>query len=149
MEITEANLADCEVLLALQRQAYQSEAELHQDHDIPPLTQTLEEFKAAFQTRIVLKVVEDGEILGSGQAHFDGHTIYLGRMAVWPQAQGRGIGTMLMSALEGINSEAKRIELFTGENSDANLAMYKRRGYKIFKQAKLGKTTVLFLEKRL
>ncbi|GAA5008522.1 hypothetical protein GCM10023206_15110 [Acinetobacter puyangensis] len=41
MLITQARLSDSEELLALQKLAYQSEAELNNDDNIPPLTQTL------------------------------------------------------------------------------------------------------------
>ena len=147
MEIKHADVSDTEALLELQRIAYKSEAELHDDFSIPPLTQTLEEFKASFANRTVLKVVSGDQILASGQVELKGDTSFICRMAVWPESQGQGVGSKLMSALENVYPETKRIELFTGEKSEANLAMYKRRGYKEFNRAKLGKTTVIFLEK--
>lgn len=147
MEIKQADISDAEALLELQRIAYKSEAELHDDFSIPPLTQTLEEFKASFTSRTVLKVVSGNKILASGQVELKGDSSFICRMAVCPESQGQGIGSKLMSALENVYSDTKRVELFTGEKSTANLAMYGRRGYKEFKRAKLGKTTVIFLEK--
>ena len=41
MEITQATAEDAAAILALQRLAYQSEAEVYGDFSIPPLTQTL------------------------------------------------------------------------------------------------------------
>ena len=70
-------------------------------------------------------------------------------MAVWPELHGQGVGSKLLSSLETIFPEANRVELFTGEFSASNLAMYKRRGYSEFKTAKLGKTRVVFLERNL
>lgn len=147
MEIKQAELADAEELLKLQRIAYKSEAELHDDFSIPPLTQTLEEFKDSFATRTVLKIVSGEQILASGQVELKGDTSFICRMAVWPESQGQGVGSKLMSALENVYPDTKRIELFTGEKSEANLAMYRRRGYQEFNSTKLGKTTVIFLEK--
>ena len=147
MEILEATLDDAESILALQRVAYQSEAQLHDDFNIPPLTQTLDELKADFAHKTVLKIVQNGKLLAAGQARYDSGSCYIGRMAVWPDLQGQGIGSKLLTSLENVFPSAKRIELFTGEHSKANLAMYNHRGYKEFKRALLGNTTVIFLER--
>jgi len=149
MEVLFAEESDAEDILKLQYAAYHSEAELHDDFNIPPLTQSLEELKADFKTKVILKIVENGKLLASGQARLESGCCHIGRMAVWPQYQGQGIGSKLLVALEKVFSNASRIELFTGENSEANLAMYRHRGYKQFKTAKLGKTTVIFLERHV
>ena len=149
MEVFEASIEDASVILAIQKDAYISEALLHNDFEIPPLTQTLVELEAEFDKRRIVKIVIDGEIVASGQAKFSNSTCEIGRMAVKTKFKGKGIGSKLLTALESSFSEANRIELFTGINSAANLAMYNRRGYKQFKQKKFGDTTVVFLEKLL
>jgi len=149
MEIFHATIEDAECLLELQPVAYQSEAELHNDFNIPPLTQTLDELKADFEKKIILKVVDNGKLLASGQARLEAGSCHIGRMAVWPELHGQGVGSKLLSSLETVFPEANRVELFTGEFSASNLAMYKRRGYSEFKTAKLGKTRVVFLERNL
>jgi len=149
MEILHATIKDADLLLELQRVAYESEAKLHNDFNIPPLTQSLDELKADFENKTILKVVNEGELLASGQARFESGTCHIGRMAVWPDLQGKGIGSKLLSALESIFPNATQAELFTGQNSVANLAMYKHRGYIEFKRAKLGKTSVVYLKREL
>ncbi|GEA11115.1 GNAT family N-acetyltransferase [Alteromonas sp. KUL49] len=149
MEICHATIEDAEKLLELQRLAYQSEAQLHNDFSIPPLTQTLDELKADFESKTILKIVEEGQLLASGQARLVSDTCHIGRMAVWPELQGKGVGGKLLSALETLFPQANRVELFTGEFSASNLAMYKRRGYVEFKTAQLGKTRVVYLERVL
>ncbi|TQV75230.1 GNAT family N-acetyltransferase [Aliikangiella marina] len=149
MQILQANLSDAAEILKLQRAAYQSEAELHNDFDIPPLTQSLSELEQEFARKKVIKIIDNEKLIASGQVHLEGETCYIGRMAVWPELQGQGIGSKLLSALESFFPEAKRIELFTGENSKSNIAMYQRRGYQIFKESLLGKTKVLFFERIL
>jgi len=149
VKVLHATVEDAESILELQRVAYQSEAQLHDDFSIPPLTQTLEQLKLEFGNKTILKIVEDGKLLASGQARLENGTCYIGRMAVWPNLQGKGVGSKLLSSLENVFPEAKRVELFTGENSLANLAMYNRRGYVEFKSAQLGKTKVIFLERIL
>ena len=149
MEVFEASVEDAPVILAIQKEAYISEAQLHDDFEIPPLTQTLAELEAEFGKRRIVKIVIDDKIVASGQATLFNSTCQIGRMAVTPQLKGKGIGSTLLSELELSFREANRIELFTGINSTANLAMYSHRGYKPFKQKKLGSTTVVFLEKLL
>jgi hypothetical protein len=43
--IEEATVSDAEEILALQKLAYQSEAEIYNDFGIPPLVQTLEAWR--------------------------------------------------------------------------------------------------------
>jgi len=147
MEIQVATIEDAQEILELQKYAYVSEAELHDDFKIPPLMQTLEELISEFEKRTILKITDDGALLASGQVKYSDGCCYIGRMAVLPEFQGRGIGSKLLSALEAVFPDAKRFELFTGEKSEKNLAMYSRRGYMPFKTAALGKTKVIFLER--
>lgn len=147
MKLVEATTDDAEEILRLQKIAYQSEAELNGDYMIPPLTQTLEELQRELSAKYIIKVLHESRIVGSGQARVESGTCHIGRMAVDPSLRGRGIGTQILSALEARFSEVTRFELFTGENSLPNLAMYQRRGYQPYKKAMLGKTAVVFLEK--
>lgn len=147
MEIVRATVKDAEKILALQRSAYLSEAKLHDDFGIPQLTQTLEELKADFQSRTVLKIVERGLLIASGQVSFNAGSSHIDRMAVEPALQGRGIGSSLLCALEQEFPQARRFELFTGENSTGNLSMYQRRGYVPFKTTQVGNTWIVFLER--
>ena len=51
--IVQAEEADLEAILELQRLAYQGEARLLNDFSIPPLMQTLEEMKEEFRSGIL------------------------------------------------------------------------------------------------
>ncbi len=144
-----AQLTDAPQILALQKLAYLSEAEINQDFTIPPLTQTLEEIEHEFQTQTVLKTIRDGRIIGSVRAYLREGTCYIGRLIVHPDFQNQGIGAKLLRALEEHFAQAKRYELFTGEKSERNLYFYQKWGYRIFRQEKLtDKITVVFLEKQ-
>lgn len=64
--IEKAQKEDLMQILELQYLAYQSEAKLFGDMDIPPLKQTIEEVGEEFAQGTVLKVVDDsGDIIGS------------------------------------------------------------------------------------
>lgn len=66
MIIKKAELNDLQEILDLQYLAYQSEAELFNDHDIPPLKQTLEDVLAEYQNGIILKVSDMDNVIPTG-----------------------------------------------------------------------------------
>ena len=86
-------------------------------------------------------------MLASGQAHYNSGTCHIGRMAVWPELQGKGVGSKLLSALESTFPDTSHVELFTGANSISNLVMYKRRGYIEYNREKLGNTEIVYLRR--
>ena len=140
---------DLPEILALQKLAYRSEAELNNDFSIPPMMQTAEAIATEFEQRTFLKVVLDGRIVGSVRGHLADGTCYIGRVIVHPDCQNRGIGTQLMGAIEAGFGGARRFELFTGERSARNLYLYQKLGYRIFKRERLSeKVGLVYLEKR-
>lgn len=147
MKYLKAEVSDAPAILALQKQAYHSEAEINNDFSIPPLTQTLEQLQAEFAVKEILKVVVNGEIVGSGQVKLENGTAYIGRIIVRPELWGQGIGSQILNSLESVFPEALRFELFTGAKSVKNITLYKKWGYSEFKDVLLGKTQVIFLEK--
>jgi ribosomal protein S18 acetylase RimI-like enzyme len=150
MEVEKATLSDAEEILSLQKLAYQSEAEIYNDFNIPPLVQTLEEIKKDFGIQFLLKAVMDEKIIASVRAYTKEGTCYIGRLIVHPDFQNQGIGTKLMVEIEKIFSTCQRFELFTGARSERNLYLYQKLGYKIFKTAKItDQTTIVYLEKKI
>ena len=139
---------DAAEILALQKLAYQSEAAIWNDYTIPPLTQTLENLQAQFADHIILKAVDNGEIIGSVRGKQENGTCYIGRVIVHPDRQNRGIGTQLMAAIEAAFPAARRFELFTGQKSERNLYLYQKLGYCIFKEEPLNECVIIvYLEK--
>lgn len=137
MEILQATIADAEEILTLQKLAYQSEAERYSNYNIPPLTQTPDEIKDQFRNHIFLKAVSEGRTIGTVRAYEENGTCYIGRLAVHPDSQNRGIGTALMKAIEGY-FKPQRFELFIGSRSDKNIYLYKKLGYAVCKTEKYG-----------
>ena len=139
---------DAAEILALQKLAYQSEAAIWNDYMIPPLTQTLESLQAQFADHIILKAVENGEMIGSVRGKQENDTCYIGRIIIHPDRQNRGIGTQLMAAIEAAFPTASRFELFTGQKSERNLYLYQKLGYRIFKEEPLNERVIIvYLEK--
>ena len=130
--IKKAQKEDLEEILKLQYLAYQSEAKLFGNMDIPPLMQTLEEVYDEFQKGAILKAVDDGGIIiGCVRAYQDGGTVYIGKLMVHPSKQGQGIGTQLLLEMEKQYLN-QRYELFTSTRSEKNIALYQKLGYEIF-----------------
>lgn len=148
MIIERATVDDAPEILDLQRLAYRSEAELYNDFTIPPLTQTLEELTGNFARNTVLKAVEEGCIIGSVNGRLSKGVCLVGRLMVHPKAQGKGIGTALMAAMEREFPDATAFRLFTGERSEGNIRLYERLGYRIYERKDVPDSFgIVFMEK--
>ena len=147
MKIVKAEIGDLAEILALQKLAYQSEAELVGDYTITPLTQTLEGMAEDFDNGVILNAVDGGEIVGSVRVRLLEGTLHIGRLIVVPTRQNRGVGAALLLAAEELYPGV-RCELFTSERSAKNLHLYMKHGYKEFKRGPLnGNVSFVFLEK--
>ena len=132
--IKKAQKEDLEKILELQYLAYQSEAKLFGNMDIPPLKQTIEEVYNEFQKGTILKALDDiGVIIGSVRAYQENGTVYIGKLMVHPKMQKKGIGTKLLLEIENVYPN-QRYELFTSTKSINNIRLYEKLGYKIFKE---------------
>jgi ribosomal protein S18 acetylase RimI-like enzyme len=146
--ISSANVDDAEIILALQRLSYQSQAAIYDDFTLPPLTETLAELKTRFRDRQFLKAVENRQIIGSVRAFQDGPTCHVERLIVHPDCRHRGIGTALLNQIETMFPTARRFELFTGHKSVSNIRLYERLGYRTFRQARANeKVNLVYMEK--
>jgi len=150
--IEAARKEDAEALLSLQLLAYQSEAILYQNWNIPPLVEPLETVRAAFDAALFLKATygESHRLVGSVRTRVEAGTGYVGRLFVHPDFQGRGIGASLLRAVEQGLPQVRRFELFTGNQSTRNLSLYQRMGYVPFREERLSdEVALVFLEKIL
>ena len=121
MRIKKAEKVDLLEILNLQYLAYQSEARLFDNEDIPPLKQTLVDVENEYQRGVILKALdEDKAIIGSVRAFCDNGTVYIGKLMVHPSKQGQGIGTQLLLEMEK-QYPKQRYELFTSTRSEKNI----------------------------
>ena len=150
---------DAGEVLTLLRAAYVSEARLHDDLDLPPLLQTLEQLRADLADASVvtygLRLRQPGTVPGRlvGTARLapaaDG-AADLGRLAVVPDLQGRGLGARLLELAEEFRpAGVTRLRLFTGEHSVGNLRLYRRHGYTETHRASIGRYDLVHLSKEL
>ncbi|MCL2386216.1 MAG: GNAT family N-acetyltransferase [Defluviitaleaceae bacterium] len=148
MVIAQAERTDLKEILALQYLAYQSEAKLLNNFDIPPLKQTFYEIEQEYNRGIILKATEE-KIIGSVRVYIEDNTAYIGKLIVHPEKQSQGIGTKLMKAIEH-ECIAERYEIFTSDKSIRTIRLYEHLGYVRFKEQKItDKLNLVFLEKRI
>lgn len=149
MTIERATIEDAAEILALQKLAFQSQAELYDDYTLPPLLQTLEELRAEFDTRVILRTTRAGSIAGSVRGVVQNGACHVGRLVVHPDWQNQGIGARLMREIEGIFREAPSFQLFTGHRSAATIHLYRKLGYEIYREEPLSELlTLVYMEKR-
>ena len=145
--ISRADESDLQEILDLQYLAYQSEAALFGSTEIPPLKQTLNEVQAEYRSGIILKMMQNGRIIGSVRAREQDGTVYIGKLMVHPAHQRKGYGSELLAAIEGC-FPGKRYELFTSTRSRENIRLYQKAGYVIFDtKADGGELVFVYLQK--
>jgi ech hydrogenase subunit C len=152
-----AEKIDAPEILALQKIAYQTEAEIYGEDSLPAMQQSLEELEGEFDRRpnreahllgargtqddpgkdpdhvVFLKAVVNGKIIGAVRGFAIDETTYLSRVVVHPYFRRRGIGRRLTEEIEAAFPAAKRFEIFTGQKSESNLRQFRRLGYQEFK----------------
>ncbi len=149
VNIRDAVESDAPAILKIQKLAFQKQGMLYNDFKLPPLVQTLEEMLQDFTKYSYLIAVDADKIVGSVRGDADGTTCRISRLFVHPDRQNRGIGKMLMHAVERKFRDADRYELFTGHKSAKNLALYDRLGYRKFAEKPEGANVILFcMEKK-
>ncbi|MGH3379893.1 MAG: GNAT family N-acetyltransferase [Actinoallomurus sp.] len=130
VRIERADVSDAGEILTLQRAAYVTEAQLHGDPFLPPLVESGDQIRKMIAGSLVLKATMGTRIAGSVRARINDRTCLVGRLAVAPDLQGKGIGRALMVALEDeVAGLADACVLFTGHLSEVNLRLYRRLGY--------------------
>ena len=146
--IEKANLEDLDEILRLQYLAYQSEAALFGNKDIPPLKQKIDEVTEEYEQGLILKMIDENDvIIGSVRAKEVDGTVYIGKLMVHPNHRCKGHGRRLLMEIER-SYPGKRYELFTSTRSKDNIRLYKDNGYREFDQRVAGDDLVfVYMEK--
>ena len=147
MTILKAEQKDLQEILELQYLAYQSEAALFKDKNIPPLRETIEEVTKEYNNGTILKMVSGEMIIGSVRAYEQNGSVYIGKLMVHPDHRRNGFGSMLLGEIEKYYP-GKRYELFTSTRSEDNIRLYQKHGYKIFDRKEISDELVfVYMEK--
>jgi ribosomal protein S18 acetylase RimI-like enzyme len=149
IKICKASLSDLHDILDLQKKAYVQEAEIYNDYNIQPLIQDIDSLTIEWQKGVVLKAEANGKIVGSVRAVLVNDICRIGKLIVAPDFQNQGIGKRLMKEIESIFDNCLTYELFTGFKSVKNLSLYRKLGYKDFKEEAISNTfKLIYLQKQ-
>ncbi|MFO7249912.1 MAG: GNAT family N-acetyltransferase [Actinomycetes bacterium] len=131
IRITRAEPADAGEILTVQRAAYVTEAQLYGDAFLAPLLESAAQVRAAIESALVLKALDGTRIVGAVRGRTRDRTCLVGRLVVAPDMQRRGIGTALLTRLEAeAPPEVEAFDLVVGHQSEANLRLCRRLGYR-------------------
>lgn len=131
LDVRTAVPADAGELLTLQLACWVTEAHANPGVDIPPLRETLDDVSAWLREWTTFVVRAEGRLVGAVRGRLAGDTWDVGRLMVAPDLRGRGLGRWLLSHVEAAAPpDTRRLALFTGAGSAANLRMYHRAGYR-------------------
>jgi len=149
LEIVEAVVSDSAELLEIQKRAFYRQGMLYGVMSLPPLVQTLGSLKQDFNIHTFLKAVQGDAIVGFVRGCAEDTTCHISRLCVHPDHQNRGIGKVLMRAIEERFRSARRYELFTGHLSRRNLALYEKLGYREFQRKPQSDKVMLICMRKL
>jgi ribosomal protein S18 acetylase RimI-like enzyme len=145
------SVADAGEILTLQRAAYVTEAQCHDDIMMPPLTQSLDQLRSELADPgcTAWGIRESGRLVASLRVTLiDASTAEIRRAVVAPDRQGQGLGTALLQAAEDrLPADVTTVRLFTGEHSAANLRLYLRLGFQVTGRTPAGRYDLVHLAK--
>jgi predicted N-acetyltransferase YhbS len=150
MEIRQAKLDDAEAVRRVVQEAFGEYREVV-PVSLGALDETIEDVRLAVSTGRVLVAVDGAEVVGTVRYELKPDALYVGRLAVMPSYQGRGVGAALMAYVEKLAHTLgrTRIELATRQSVPSNVLFYEHLGYTMVERVQhpRGPDVVVWFEK--
>lgn len=121
MQVEIASKVDALKILEIQKAAFQGQAKIYNNFQLPPLTQSLESIENEFDEKTFLKVLLSGQIVAAVRFILCNDIVTIDRLVVKPEYQNQGIGSALLKAIESRNPNVVAFQLFTGSKSERNI----------------------------
>jgi tRNA (guanine37-N1)-methyltransferase len=122
---------DAGELLTLQRACWVQEQLANPSLEMDALTEDLADVRAWIADGVVLVLLSAGRLVGAVRGRMADDRWEIGRLMVAPDLQGRGLGRMLLEAVEErAPAEVSSYELLTGAGSARNQRLYRKAGYR-------------------
>ncbi len=132
LEIRTATRADAGELFTLTRACWLQELWANPGVTVPALEESFDDLVHSLDTWTTFVARAGGRLVGACRGRLDGDVWDIGRVMAAPDLQGRGLGRHLLELAErAAPAEATSYQLFTGAGSAANIAMYKKAGYRL------------------
>ena len=122
---------DAPSVTVLQRCCWVEEAVANDSLDLPALRESVAEVRDWLGGWHAHGLWRDGRLLGMVRTRRAGEEWHIGRLAVAPDLQGRGVGRWLLRAAEqAADPGCRRVVLATGAASARNIALYESEGFR-------------------
>ncbi len=134
LAIVRAQPADAPAMLALQKLAFEPEAQAIQAWDFPPMQETEDDLVAHIRTATALKAMDGARLVGAVRGVVTGPSCLIRALIVAPHLQGQGLGSRLLKAIEEAHPAVERFDLTTNMAMVGNVRFYLRHGYEVVEQ---------------
>lgn len=133
MKIRTAITEDLEMILQVQKLAFQSEADLYNNCNIDPMVESMYDLKKDFSNpnKNIFAAIINNQVIGSVRTYTNNSNCQIQKLSVHPNFRRKGIGRNLVEQAELEQCNVERFTLFTGEKSEINISFYKKLGYSI------------------
>ncbi|MBN1624115.1 MAG: GNAT family N-acetyltransferase [Clostridia bacterium] len=146
--IRKATKEDLGILLEIQKKAFMVQALKYDAFDIPPMVEKESEIDLQNINLTVLVAEMNGKLAGSIRLLRDGTNAEIKRLSVDDNYQNMGIGRKLMCEIEKHANGVERLWLFTGGQSEKNISLYKKLGFRVYKEEPFKEEfTLIYMEK--
>ncbi|HPQ45792.1 MAG TPA: GNAT family N-acetyltransferase [Clostridia bacterium] len=148
--LRKAGEEDLAEILAIQKKAFLVQAQKYDAYDIPPMVEEASDIDLSDENLSVIVALVSGRIAGSIRLLRDGQSAEIKRLSVSDEWQNMGIGRRLMEEIEKHTEGISRLWLFTGGQSEKNIALYEKMGYRIYKEEPFkDEFTLVYMEKSI
>lgn len=95
--------------------------------------------------------IEDGRIVGMIETMLADDHLWIENVCVAPEAQGRGIGRLLLERAEhkAIEAGRRELRLLTNGAFETNVSLYRRQGYAVDREEPFMNGMTVYMSKRL
>ena len=123
-----------EAILRVQQAAYRIESDLI-EYEIPTLRTTVEQLQASTDRYFVARAGD--EIVGAVAWEETDEEVWINSLTVSPEHFRRGIGALLLDAVEAAAARSKALIVSTGERNTPAILLYQKRGFTISRRRTL------------
>ncbi len=145
IKIIRTRLEEVEILLEIQKEAFQPDLELYQDFDSNPAVEPIDRLKLKVERYYYYTIFIDGKIVGGIDIRpLEENHYRLNRIFLHPNFQDKGYGSKIIKIIEDEFPFAKKWSLDTPFKNFRNHHFYEKLGYRKVGEHKVTEKLTLF-----